>query len=254
MTNTTAETTQPAASQEAAAVVSGETFNDDGTSDIIKPSLPIGTKLYATPVAAATVEQSPTKPLGCDVCPVTGLRFYDNMEHPERGMIAMYGGPFDVYSIPELDTDGEFRRERFDLDRDDWVEGGEPLGYFYHEQQPEAVSTPAAPGIDLRSAILKLRDDALHMKDPGDTVNAYNRVLPLIDASPKSGSDALQWAVSRWNAEVCNRPLVNVHRRSLDDAWRQVIRHLGGDDVTLCGPRHDDLLATMQATSAEVGA
>ena len=71
--------------------------------------------------------------------------------------------------------------------------------------------------------------------------------------SPKGGNDALQWAVSRWNAEVCNRPLVNVHRRSLDDAWRQVIRHLGGDDVTLCGPRHDDLLAATQATSAEVG-
>lgn len=44
-------------------------------------------------------------------------------------------------------------------------------------------STPAAPGIDLRNAILQLREDALHMKDPGDTVNAYNRVLALIDAS-----------------------------------------------------------------------
>ncbi len=129
------------------------------------------------------------------------------------------------------------------------------LTLLVQDAQPNwEESTPAAPGIDLRNALLQLREDALHMKDPGDTVNAYDRVLRLIDASPKGGSDALQWAVSRWNAEVCNRPLVNVHRRSLDDAWRQVIRHLGGDDVTLCGPRHDDLLATMQATSAEVGA
>lgn len=52
----------------------------------------------------------------------------------------------------------------------------------------------------------------------------------------------LVWAVSRWRAEVENRPLVNIHRRSLDDAWRQVIRHHGGDDEALVGPRHDDLL------------
>lgn len=53
----------------------------------------------------------------------------------------------------------------------------------------------------------------------------------------------LAWAVERWDAEVKNRPLINVHRRSLDDTWRQVIRHCGGDDVSLLGPRHGDLLA-----------
>jgi hypothetical protein len=54
---------------------------------------------------------------------------------------------------------------------------------------------------------------------------------------------AMAWAVERWRAEVANRPLVNVHRRGLDTAWRQVIRHFGGDDEALCGPRHDDLVA-----------
>ena len=78
--------------------------------------------------------------MGHDECPVTGLPFYDNMEHPARGLIAMYGGPLDVYSVPELqDNDGELRRERYDLDADCWVEGGEPLGYFYREQQPDAA-------------------------------------------------------------------------------------------------------------------
>lgn len=48
--------------------------------------------------------------------------------------------------------------------------------------------------------------------------------------------NALYWAVGRWNAEVLNRPLQNIHRRSLDDTWRQVIRHFGGDDRELCGP------------------
>ena len=56
-------------------------------------------------------------------------------------------------------------------------------------------------------------------------------------------SDVVDWAVSRWNADVANRPLQNVHRRSLDDTWRQVIRHFGGDDVVLCGPTHDTLVA-----------
>lgn len=53
----------------------------------------------------------------------------------------------------------------------------------------------------------------------------------------------LQWAIDRWRAEVANRPLKNIHRRSLDDTWRQVIRHHGGDDEALVGPCHDDLLA-----------
>jgi hypothetical protein len=63
---------------------------------------------------------------------------------------------------------------------------------------------------------------------------------------PERSGDAdalLNWAVERWHAEVAHRPLINVHRRSLDDAWRQVMRRLGADDVVLCGPRHDDLLA-----------
>ncbi len=54
--------------------------------------------------------------------------------------------------------------------------------------------------------------------------------------------EALAWAVERWNAEVKNRPLVNVHRRSLDDTWRQVMRHFGGDPDALVGPSHDELL------------
>ena len=92
--------------------------------------------VYTRPLPSSS---KPEVPAGPDHCPITGLAFYGNMEHPKRGVIAMYGGPFDVYSLPELQkNDGELRRERFDLDADDWVEGGEPLGYFYHEQQPES--------------------------------------------------------------------------------------------------------------------
>ena len=54
----------------------------------------------------------------------------------------------------------------------------------------------------------------------------------------------VSWAFERWNAEVANRPLQNIHRRTLDDTWRQVMRRFGGDPVALCGPAHDDLLAS----------
>ncbi len=62
-------------------------------------------------------------------------------------------------------------------------------------------------------------------------------------ASAVSRQVVIDWAVDRWTLEVSGRPLGNIHRRSLDDAWRQFIRHLGADDVSLLGPRHDDLIA-----------
>jgi hypothetical protein len=53
----------------------------------------------------------------------------------------------------------------------------------------------------------------------------------------------LEWAVARWNDEVRNRPIINVNRRPLDDTWRQVIRHFGGDPDTLLSlPSHDTLV------------
>lgn len=76
----------------------------------------------------------------------------------------------------------------------------------------------------------------------------YDAVKPLAVDSNASveAKNALYWAVGRWNAEVLNRPLQNIHRRSLDDTWRQVIRHFGGDDRELCGPTHDDLVDSSQ--------
>lgn len=78
-----------------------------------------------------------------------------------------------------------------------------------------------------------------------DGTKLYAAPVPPAQGSVEAGwvSELLEWALSRWDAEVANRPLHNVHRRSLDDTWRQVIRRCGGDDVALRGPRHDDLLA-----------
>ena len=80
-----------------------------------------------------------------------------------------------------------------------------------------------------------------------DAAAGLTRLLSAPPAPPaRLPEGLLGWAVDRWRAEVQQRPLANVHRRSLDDVWRQVIRYAGGDDVMICGPRHDDLLAASQ--------
>lgn len=33
-----------------------------------------------------------------------------------------------------------------------------------------------------------------------------------------------EWVVFRWDSEVKNRPLQNIHRRTLDNTWRQMYR------------------------------
>ena len=68
-------------------------------------------------------------------------------------------------------------------------------------------------------------------------------VMRAVDREMHQRADLLDWAVERWYAEVSQRPLHNVHRRSIDDTWRQVIRRLGGDPAELCGPDHDTLIA-----------
>ncbi|WP_190726680.1 hypothetical protein [Pseudomonas typographi] len=67
------------------------------------------------------------------------------------------------------------------------------------------------------------------------------------DALQSELTKAREWAVERWKDEVSQRPLQNIHRRSFDDTWRQVITRLGGDHRELCGPTHDELLAHKSA-------
>ncbi len=69
-------------------------------------------------------------------------------------------------------------------------------------------------------------------------------VSEAVSCAPAPCSALLAWAVERWNAEVKNRPLVNINRRPLDDTWRQVIRYAVGNDRELVGPTHDELLLT----------
>jgi len=69
------------------------------------------------------------------------------------------------------------------------------------------------------------------------------------EAEATAAGNALSWAVDRWIDEVKYRPLVNVHRRTLDDTWRQVMRHFGGDPEQLVGPSHDALMSASAASA-----
>lgn len=63
------------------------------------------------------------------VCPVTGRQFFMWIEHPALGYVPTYGGPFDSYTIPSRDSDGEFSCERYDHDFGGWREG-ECIGVY----------------------------------------------------------------------------------------------------------------------------
>ncbi|MED5479649.1 MAG: hypothetical protein VYC08_17305 [Pseudomonadota bacterium] len=100
-------------------------------------------------------------------------------------------------------------------------------------QEPVALANRG-----LHAFWVKWTEAAAGLYGPGIKLYAH----PVAQAQ-HSVPDLLEWAVDRWHAEVSQRPLTNVHRRALDDTWRQVIRRLGGDTGLLCGPSHDELLA-----------
>ena len=133
-------------------------------------------------------------------------------------------------TLPEAIADAQ---EALDCAGDDgWPEGGPSIYYgavLGEAREVEGSRRPAGPG---------------DHPDADFIVEYELKGSDALSQQPAAEDGAaVRWAVERWNDEVANRPLVNVYRRTLDGTWRQVIRHFGGDDVTLCGPRHDDLAA-----------
>jgi len=71
--------------------------------------------------------------------PITLRPFFMWIEHPERGMVPTYGGPFDSFTLAVPDNlpegkeqiariDVEYSCERYDHDEGAWVEGCEDSG------------------------------------------------------------------------------------------------------------------------------
>jgi hypothetical protein len=85
------------------------------------------------------------------------------------------------------------------------------------------------------------------MRADGKTAMGYDmraEVAKIADGDAPT-ANGLMWALSRWFDEVSLRPLVNVHRRTLDDTWRQVIRYFGGEAaLKLIAAPHDELVST----------
>jgi len=45
-------------------------------------------------------------------------------------------------------------------------------------------------------------------------------------------SEALkEWILTRWDAEVAYRPRHNIYYRTLDETWRQIYRHVAGEEL-----------------------
>lgn len=119
---------------------------------------------------------SPAKPTGeipapLPVCPITGRKFWGNLHHPELGTVATYGGPFDTYTVPQIGEDGELRSERYDQDAGCWVEGGEPVGWFYADQQGSGE-------VQVDAARATLTDKEKHDLLVGQAVERAARDLP----------------------------------------------------------------------------
>ncbi|MFD3300294.1 hypothetical protein [Aquipseudomonas alcaligenes] len=133
-----------------------------------------------------------------------------------------------------------------------WCEenGGTPAEFLSHSllvKRSRVLGRPLTwrEAIELTALTTDMSDDQ------------RDKLLAMDDAAPQPApaqdvAGLLEWAVDRWHAEVANRPLQNVHRRSLDDTWRQVIRKLGGDAGLLCGPAHDALAAHDKQSGGEV--
>ncbi|MFB8477028.1 ead/Ea22-like family protein [Klebsiella michiganensis] len=74
-----------------------------------------------------------------DVCPITGRRFFMWIEHPELGYVPTYGGPYDSYTIPTSDGDGDFSCERYDHDVGGWVDGECVGAYLIDDDEQSRV-------------------------------------------------------------------------------------------------------------------
>lgn len=153
-----------------------------------------------------------------------------------EGAISLHEGSSPSYSNCEDDDEGAVIPIPVRL-RDDLIAA------LPAEPGRDDIAQLIADAIDEYSVTVGRRPVAIsHDRDMIANKHA-NSILALLPAPSATVREALDWAVSRWNAEVKNRPLQNIHRRSIDTTWRQVIRHFGGDDVELCGPSHDALLA-----------
>lgn len=121
------------------------------------------------------------------------------------------------------------------------AEQSEPVKYrLWFNEAGEPIADIESPDQDIRLATAIQHRDGFRRQ-----LEDLRHEMDDLEADfSEQQMKSVEWAVEKWMAEVANRPLVNVHRRTLDDTWRTVIKHFGGDDSKLLPlERHDDLVA-----------
>jgi hypothetical protein len=106
-----------------------------------------------TETAATMPAPEAREPWCPDVCPITGRPFFMWIEHHATGrQVPTYGGPFDSYTVPVRDADGDFVCERYDHDRGGWlVDEVENVGLRLVDDQREDL--PYGTVAALRSSL-----------------------------------------------------------------------------------------------------
>ncbi|HAT2827304.1 TPA: ead/Ea22-like family protein [Klebsiella oxytoca] len=105
-----------------------------------------------------------------DVCPITGRRFFLWIEHPELGYVPTYGGPYDSYTIPTRDSDGEFSCERYDHDFGGWVDGECVGAYLIDDDEQSRVYELEQRIAELESRTVKLPELCVGVVQGGHAV------------------------------------------------------------------------------------
>lgn len=122
-----------------------------------------------------------------DVCPITGRRFFMWIEHPELGYVPTYGGPYDSYTIPTRDGDGEFSCERYDHDVGGWVDGECVGAYLIDDDEQSRVYELEQRIAELEEShaqVIQSRDHYKRMTEEGLKQLAESRTFTVKPMRP----------------------------------------------------------------------
>lgn len=139
-----------------------------------------------------------------DVCPITGRRFFMWIEHPELGYVPTYGGPYDSYTIPTRDGDGEFSCERYDHDVGGWVDGECVGAYLIDDDEQSRVYELEQRIAELEEShaqVIQSRDHYKRMLEEGLEQLAESRTVTvkLPDLRQIVSGDRYVWSDGVYN-------------------------------------------------------
>lgn len=167
-----------------------------------------------------------------DVCPITGRRFFMWIEHPELGYVPTYGGPFDSYTIPTRDSDGEFSCERFDHDVGDWVDGEYVGAYLIDDDEQCRVYELEQSVTELREQLrtVELSNSVLESRTvtaaASDVLAERQRQISMEGWKPEHDDEHVEGQLS--DAAACYALFATDQRRPVpahwpwsDDWWKQ---------------------------------